>query len=507
MGGKGKTTINQPDPIDPGKAMGEYLFGSDFGRAQGVTDPILQQRLIEAERTYRPQYTALELADQEAALFGQGDQAGLLEMQSRAADIAGAEDTKQKQREMAQLEQFGPEYTAAVRAADPESFEAAQATRGLADTFAEDRAGVMGAVGDIEDFTSRAETAFDEDVAGFREDRQGFKDLQQGFQAEADKLGADVENLDPRVDMLSQLSADEAQRLASEASVDDPRLTKLQALQQKQAETLYSESEGRLSSERAREADQAARMAGSARGRVGDASTMAKELLSRESTRSGLRAEARSAGGLASEQQGMIASQRSQRGRDAMAAGQLGFGMQQGAESMRQGRRGQAMQMSGLGLQAGGQGLQAGSQAMQGTQAGLSAGIQGRQMGLGARRLGSQLGQAQQNALGQAFNQFRSSGGDPTAFLFGRPSLSGSLGTQAYGSAFNLAAQQQGPQLFDPNAGINMAMQQRSQDMSLLGAQAQADASRSAGGLGAFGSIAGNMLGGPIGGGIADMIF
>ena len=27
MGGKGKTTINQPPPIDPGKAMGEYLFG------------------------------------------------------------------------------------------------------------------------------------------------------------------------------------------------------------------------------------------------------------------------------------------------------------------------------------------------------------------------------------------------------------------------------------------------------------------------------------------------
>ena len=263
---------------------------------------------------------------------------------------------------------------------------------------------------------------------------------------------------------------------------------------------------------------------------------MAQELLGRESTRSGLRAEARSAGGLASQQQGMIASQRSQRARDAMAAGQLGFGMQQGAESMRQGRRGQAMQMSqlglqagGMGLQAGGQGLQAGQQALQAgqlgmagrqagitagragrqqelqarqlglgaTQAGATLGLQGQQMGLGARRLGSQLGQAQQGALGQAFNQFRATGGDPTAFLFGRPSLSGSLGTQAYGSAFNLAAQQQGPQLFDPNVGINMAMQQRSQDMSLLGAQAQADATRSAGFSKALGSIGGAFLGGP----------
>tara|TARA_R100001198_G_C5231207_1_gene210325 strand:+ start:234 stop:1943 length:1710 start_codon:yes stop_codon:yes gene_type:complete len=568
MGGKGRTTINQPPPIDPGVAMGEYLFGQGFTNYSGVTDPRLQERLLAAEAQYRPLYTGLELADQEAALFGvQGREAGegyqaqkdkvaslqaqlskldpeitettrsfrgikgktttkdnpqylelkrqldveqgklkelapiaaqegLLGMQSRAAEIAGQEDTKQKQREMAQLEQFGGRFTDAVRAADPESFEAAQATRDLADTFAEDRAGVMGAVGDIEDFTARAETAFDEDVAGFRQDREEFKSLQKDFQAEADKLGANVENLDPRVDMLSQLSADEAQRLASEASVDDPRLTKLQALQQKQAETLYSESEGKLSAERAREADQAARMAGAARGRVGDASTLAQELLGRESTRSALRSEARTAGGLAADQQGMIANQRSQRARDAMAAGQLGFGMQQGAEAMRQGRRGQAMQMAGLGLQAGQQGMQAGSQAMQGTQAGLSAGMQGRQMGLSARRLGSQLGQAQQGALGQAFNQFRATAGDPTAFLFGRPSLSGSLGTQAYGQAFNLAGQQQGPQLFDPNTGINMALQQRSQDTSLLGAQAQADATRRAGSLGMFGSALGGYLGG-----------
>jgi len=503
MGGKGKTTINQPDPIDPGKAMGEYLFGEGFSNYQGVTDPALQQRLLEAEAMYRPKYTGLELADQEAALFGIDGQAGLLELQSRAADIAGEEDTKQKQREMAQLEQFGSQYTDAVRAADPEAFEAAQATRALADTFAEDRAGVMGAVGDIEDFTARAETAFDEDVAGFRQDREEFKSLQKDFQAEADKLGANVENLDPRVDMLSQLSADEAQRLASEASVDDPRLTKLQALQQKQAETLYEESEGRLSPERAREAEQAARMAGASRGRVGDAGTLAQELLGRESSRSALRSEARTAGGLAADQQGMIASQRSQRARDAMNAGQLGFGMQQGAEAMRQGRRGQAMQMAGLGLQAGQQGMQAGSQAMQGTQAGLSAGMQGRQMGLGARRLGSQLGQAQQGALGQAFNQFRATGGDPTAFLFGRPSLSGSLGTQAYSQAYNLAGQQQGPQLFDPNMGINMAMQQRSQDASLLGAQAQANATNNSGIMG----LMGNVLGGPIGGGIAEFLF
>ena len=44
--------------------MGEYLFGKGFSRDfQGITDPRLQQRLLSAEQTFRPQYTALELAD------------------------------------------------------------------------------------------------------------------------------------------------------------------------------------------------------------------------------------------------------------------------------------------------------------------------------------------------------------------------------------------------------------------------------------------------------------
>ena len=36
MGGKGRTTIKQPPPIDPGKAMGEYLFGQGFTSYGGV---------------------------------------------------------------------------------------------------------------------------------------------------------------------------------------------------------------------------------------------------------------------------------------------------------------------------------------------------------------------------------------------------------------------------------------------------------------------------------------
>jgi hypothetical protein len=41
-----------------------------------------------------------------------------------------------------------------------------------------------------------------------------------------------------------------------------------------------------------------------------------------------------------------------------------------------------------------------------------------------------------------------------------------------------------------------MAMQRQSNEFSLLGAQAQADAASSAGGMGMFGSIIGGYLGG-----------
>ena len=278
--GKGRTVIEQPDPIDVGQSLRDYI--------EAVSDPDLQAKIIGAEAVGRPQFTALELADQEAALFGTDDQAGLIDLQQRAGERAIEFEEAAKRRETALLGELGADVTAALRAADPTS----------------------------------------------------------------------------------------------------ARLADLQA---QQAETLFAEAEGQLSPERAREAEQAARMAGVARGRVGDSSTLAGELLGREASRAQLRAEARQAGGM-------------------------------------------------------------------------------------------------------GFQQARAIGGDPTAFLFGRPTQATQMGSQLYGQAFNLAGQQVGPQLFDPNVGVNLAMQQRSQNMNLLGAQAQADASRRAGGLSALGRIGGSLL-------------
>jgi hypothetical protein len=94
-----------------------------------------------------------------------------------------------------------------------------------------------------------------------------------------------------------------------------------------------------------------------------------------------------------------------------------------------------------------------------------------------------------------AFSMNRQLAGDVGMTLLGRPSASIGLGGQVLGQAQQGAAGPMGPQLFDPNMGINMALQQRSQDVNYQGAMAQADASRSAGRSSMLGSLGGAALG------------
>jgi hypothetical protein len=293
MGGKGKA----PPPVDPGKAMGEYLFGKEFRKDyQGVTDPRLQEKLIAAEEQFRPRYAALELQD--IATYAQGlkdPETGeaitpgvfdLLEEQSRRAGVLQREQLQeQREADVSALQEFAPQVVEAYREADPRS-------AALAD------------------------------------------------------------------------------------------------LAQQQAERLYAEAEGPLSPERRRMAEQAARAGSLARGRIGDESSIAAEILGREQFKSGLRAEARQAG-----------------------AG--------------------------------------------------------------------------------AFGQQRQMAGDIGMTLLGRPSSAIQLGGQMLGQAQGLAAGPTGPQLFDPNVGINMALQQRGQDIEFQGAQMQARGAMIGGLAGGLGSLGG----------------
>ena len=302
MGGKGRSSPPPPPPqVDPGESMGEYLFGKGFSNYQGVTDPILQDKLLAAERRNRPEYTALELADIGVMAQGLKDPVtgevttpglfDLLEEQStRAGQLQRSELQLQREADVGALEEFAPRAVEAFRAADPRSAALADAA-------------------------------------------------------------------------------------------------------QQQALGLFSEAGGQLSPERRRMAEQAARAGSLSRGRIGDESSVASEILNREQFRSGLRQEARQAGAGA-------------------------FGMQ--------------------------------------------------------RQMAGDLGSA----------------------ILGRPSASIGLGGQVLGQAQQGAAGQMGPQLFDPNVGINMALQQRGQDINYQGAMAQANASKRAGGLGAFGSILGGAFSG-----------
>lgn len=94
-----------------------------------------------------------------------------------------------------------------------------------------------------------------------------------------------------------------------------------------------------------------------------------------------------------------------------------------------------------------------------------------------------------------AFQMNRALAGDVGMTILGRPSSGLALGGAMLGQAQNQAAGPMGPQLFDPNMGINMAMQQRSQDMNLMGAQMQANATAQAGRTSAMGNIAGALIG------------
>jgi hypothetical protein len=348
MGGKGKA----PPPIDPGESAIKYI--------ESITDPELQRRIISAERIGRPEFAALELAD--IRTFAQGIPGGEVE------DPRFAQAQERISELQAQLGQT------------PKTITTTQPGRMRGSTKKVTKA-------NPEYARLQSEIASQQEFLGtisptmMREATPGVFDLleQRAFELQQAQLqaqrAADVGALQEFAPQVV-----EAYRTA------DPRSAELADLAQQQAVRLFGEAEGPLSPERRRLAEQAARQASLARGRIGDESAIAAELLGREQFRAGLRQEARQAG-----------------------AG--------------------------------------------------------------------------------AFGQQRALAGDVGMTLLGRPSQAIQLGGQTLGQATGLAAQPIGPQLFDPNVGINLALQQRAQDIEFMGAQQQASAGVMGGALGALGRI------------------
>ena len=401
MGGGKGSSPKMPPPIDQGKSMGEYMFGQGFTSYQGITDPRLQDRLIGAERTYRPQYTALELAD--IGVMARGLQGGKdsIQYQRLEAELAGLKAGQEvasasSAERRAYLEEqadiiygktdekgpwgkamgtyaTGKSRPSTGKGIDPNEAKRQAFINASMGTGIEDRAA---RIGEIE-----AELVRLEDMP----DTPGLFDLLEEQSRRAGVLQREELQLQRESDVgaLQEFAPQvvEAYRAA------DPYSTGLADMASRQAETLYAEGEGELSPERRRMAEQAARMGSLARGRIGDESSIAAELLGREQVRSGLRAEARQAGG-------------------------------------------------------------------------------------------------------QAFSMQRQMAGDIGSVLLGRPSAAIGLGGSVLGQAQAGAAGPMGPQLFDPNVGINMALQQRGQDVTFQGMKAQAKAAGQAGTMEAVGTVA-----------------
>jgi hypothetical protein len=123
------------------------------------------------------------------------------------------------------------------------------------------------------------------------------------------------------------------------------------------------------------------------------------------------------------------------------------------------------------------------------------------------------MGQRRQeavNAAQMAFNANRMTSADPFQAILGRPSNASQLGMAQTQFAQGMAGQQ-GPQLFDPNAGINLALGQNANlsnynaniygsQAGFAGAQAQARGAMIGGALGGLGSaIGGKGIGGLFG--------
>ena len=605
--GKGSTTIQAPDPVNPGQAQGEYLFGPNFGSFEGVTDPRLQQRLLGAESAGRQAYTGLELRDigtmargleagqdnpeyqriqsEIAALEAGGQASGrlpnkkeleteaakrfpmtsgrdrrgypvnrgrvsskqrkaieaqranyieqrsggrdarstaraeelaslrsrlantpqtldktaglfdLLEESSiRAGDLQRRQLGQQRADDVAALQRFAPQVVQAYRDADPESTRLAE--------MASARAGRdtgLGARGqELLGSQVQAASAAERALQG-----RGMSDVN------ARREAASAAEIALQGRGLSDINARREAASAAERQLQEMGMT-LGDLSPTEQEALISargsefiQSTGELSPLEQRRAQQSARQGSLARGREMGQGSLYDEMLARQAEE--LNKEERQVA-LGSQLLGQEAGMRGAR------LGQ-GAGMLQGSEALAAQRRLEQLQRQQFGsqnlAQVNNMAAQRRAEQLQrqmfGTQtlnqsenlAARRRAEQLQRMQLGAGFIGQEEG-IQSGRFGQAFGMNRALAGDAGNIILGRPSAAIGLGQQTLGQAQAGAAGPMGPQLFDPNVGINMAMQNQANQFGLLGAQAQADAARSAGGLGAFGSI----LGGAFSGGL-----
>ena len=403
-----KSSPSAPPPIDPGKAQGEYLFGKGFqSNYAGITDPRLQQKLLESEGRYRPQYSALELADINTMWEGYEDVSTSPQYQSLQAELAGLEagaavsNLSTEERRAALGEQYDLSRANLVGAGEDKSLAGRLSNTGGKKGKKGKAAGEeartayinAGMVGTNDREARKAEI---KTRMGEMEKMGGVKGY-KGLLADASRQSGMLEREMLGLQRKDDVSALEefAPQVVEAYRAADPYSTGLADQQTAMANDLYQRAQG-LNPEQQRIVDQQALGMAQQQGRITDQSAIAGQLLGRENYLSGLRGQA-----------------------------------------------------AGMGQ--------------------------------------------------QAFGMNRQIAGDLGSTILGRPSSAIGLGQSGLGQSIGLAAQPVGPQLFDPNMGINMAMQQQANEVNYAGAMAQADASRSSGLMGAVGSIAGGYASSAVG--------
>ena len=399
-----KSSPKAPPPIDPGKAQGEYMFGKRFTQDyNGVTDPRLQQRILDAEARFRPQYSALELADINTMWEGFEDVTTSPQYQSLQAELAGLEAGA----EVSDLniadrrEALGAQFDASRAGLESKpmgkalfGFGRNSRTGGFGGKKGKDgkktggnenrEAYINAGLKDTKGKTARM--AEIKSRMGEMEKMDGVKGY-KGLMADASRQSGMLER-----EMLGLQRKDDVSALEEfapqvvEAYRDaDPYSTGLADQQTAMADDLYQRAQG-LNPEQQRMVDQQALQMSQSSGRIGDESSAAGQILGRENYLSNLRGEA-----------------------------------------------------AGMGQ--------------------------------------------------QAFGMNRQIAGDIGSTILGRPSSAIGLGQQGIGQATNLAAQPVGPQLFDPNVGINMAMQNQQNQMNASIAGAANKTARFGATMGAIGGL------------------
>ena len=487
MGG-GKGGSKAPPQIDQGKSMGEYLFGAGSGgftAYQGITDPRLQERLISAERTYRPQYTALELAD--IGVMARGIEAGAPnpEYARLEAELAGL--------------RAGAEYSSMGSAERNAALEDA-AARLYPDNTPRNIGSIGGAGGIKWGFNEMfGKSGPHPDVVAKRE---AYIKAAGGGGDTAGRIAqieAQLEGMSPTLEATPGLFD-----LLEEQS------TRAGALQREQL-GLQRESDVAALEEFAPQVVEAYRAADPYSTGLAEQATDRAQLQAASAAEQQLQAMGMSLSDLSPTEQEALLSQRGME--FAASTGELTpLEQRRAQQSARQASvsRGREMDQSALygemqsrmsqEMDKQGREIAMGSQLL-----GQQAGLRGSRLGQGAGMLTSSEALAAQRRseygqnLQQAFGMNRQLAGDVGMTILGRPSQSIGLGSQVLGQAQQGAAGPMGPQLFDPNAGINMALQQRGQDITFQGMQAQANAAKSAGLMSGIGSIAGGMIAGPAG--------